>query len=89
MSATATAAPTTPRAADTPRRRRRRHRLLIPLGLAALLLTTTLVTHAVDQPDPGDRGFLSPVATSDDGGSRLAAALRERGVTVQRETDTL
>ncbi|MEU7930889.1 DUF4350 domain-containing protein [Micromonospora echinofusca] len=87
MSAPATAAPPAPRTAAAPRRRR--HRLLIPLGLAALLLTTTLVTHAVDQPDPGDRGFLSPVATGDDGGSRLADALRERGVTVQRETETL
>ncbi|PZF84405.1 DUF4350 domain-containing protein, partial [Micromonospora deserti] len=49
---------------------------------------TTLVTHAVDQPDPTDRGFLSPLATGDNGGSRLAGALRERGVIVQRETDT-
>ncbi|MCX4386547.1 DUF4350 domain-containing protein [Micromonospora peucetia] len=89
MSAQVTTAPPVRRADVTGRRRRRRHRLLIPLGLAALLLTTTLVTHAVDQPDPGDRGFLSPVATGDDGGSRLADALRERGVTVQRETDTL
>ncbi|MFG3697519.1 DUF4350 domain-containing protein [Micromonospora sp. NPDC047620] len=89
MSAQVTAAQPAPKAGDAPRRRRRRHRLLIPLGLAALLLTTTLVTHAVDQPDPTDRGFLSPVATGDDGGSRLAEALRERGVTVQRETDTL
>ncbi|MER5332995.1 DUF4350 domain-containing protein [Micromonospora sp. NPDC002717] len=89
MSAQATAAQPAPKAGDAPRRRRRRHRLLIPLGLTALLLTTTLVTHAVDQPDPTDRGFLSPVATGDDGGSRLAEALRERGVTVQRETDTL
>ncbi|MGC4786710.1 DUF4350 domain-containing protein [Micromonospora sp. DT178] len=89
MSAQATAVPSAPRADAAPRRRRRRHRLLIPLGLAAALLATTLITHAVDQPDPGDRGFLSPVATGDDGGSRLADALRERGVTVQRETDTL
>ncbi|MER7330100.1 MULTISPECIES: DUF4350 domain-containing protein [unclassified Micromonospora] len=89
MSAQVTTAPPAARTGDAPRRRRRRHRLLIPLGLAALLLTTTLVTHAVDQPDPTDQGFLSPVATGDDGGSRLAEALRERGVTVQRETDTL
>ncbi|MEU9504906.1 DUF4350 domain-containing protein [Micromonospora sp. NPDC048170] len=89
MSAQATAVPPAPRADAAPRRRHRRHRLLIPLGLAALLLTTTLVTHAVDQPDPDDRGFLSPVATGDDGGSRLADALREQGVTVQRETETL
>ncbi|MEU4776767.1 DUF4350 domain-containing protein [Micromonospora sp. NPDC023633] len=89
MSAQAIAVPPAARTDAAPRRRRRRHRLLIPLGLAALLLTTTLITHAVDQPDPGDQGFLSPVATGDDGGSRLADALRERGVTVQRETDTL
>ncbi|WP_247685976.1 DUF4350 domain-containing protein [Micromonospora sp. C31] len=89
MSAHATAAPPAGRADAAPRRRRRRHRLLIPLGLAALLLSTTLVTHAVDQPDPDERGFLSPVATGDDGGSRLADALRGRGVTVQRETDPL
>ncbi|RKN38084.1 DUF4350 domain-containing protein [Micromonospora endolithica] len=69
------------------RPRRRRHRILLPLGLAALLLVTTLVTHAVDQPDP-DGGFLSPVSDGPDGGSRLAEALRARGVTVQRETDT-
>ncbi|MFG1776043.1 DUF4350 domain-containing protein [Micromonospora sp. NPDC049048] len=88
MSAPTTAAPPAARP-DAGPRRRRRHRVLIPLGLAALLLTTTLLTHAADQPDPGDPGFLSPVATGDDGGSRLADALRERGVTVQRETDTL
>ncbi|RLK23417.1 hypothetical protein DER29_1281 [Micromonospora sp. M71_S20] len=89
MSAQATAVPPAPRADAAPRRRRRRHRLLIPLGLAAALLATTLITHSVDQPDPGDRGFLSPAATGGDGGSRLADALREQGVTVQRETDTL
>ncbi|MGN9915460.1 DUF4350 domain-containing protein [Micromonospora palomenae] len=88
---TATAAPpaapsTTPAA---PRRRRRWHRLVIPFALAAALLTITVVTHAVDQPDNTERGYLSPVATNDDGGSRLAEALRGQGVTVQRETDTL
>ncbi|WP_433390286.1 DUF4350 domain-containing protein [Micromonospora sp. KLBMP9576] len=87
MSAEATAVHPARGADPGPRRRRRRHRLLIPLGVAALLLTTTLVTHALDQPDPDDEGFLSPVATGDDGGSRLADALRERGVTVRRETD--
>ncbi|MFI5485746.1 DUF4350 domain-containing protein [Micromonospora echinaurantiaca] len=82
-----TGATTTAKGRGGRRRRRRWHRIAIPLGLAALLLTTTLVTHAVDQPDP-DAGFLSPVATGEHGGSRLAAALRERGVDVQRETTT-
>ncbi|GAB3063967.1 DUF4350 domain-containing protein [Micromonospora schwarzwaldensis] len=81
-----TVAPTRPTA--PPASRRRRHRILIPLGLAALLIGTTVVLHAVDQPDPDERGFLSPVATDDDGGSRLAEALRAQGVPLRRETDT-
>ncbi|MEV0426581.1 DUF4350 domain-containing protein [Micromonospora sp. NPDC050495] len=82
---TAVPAPPRPAAAARPRRR---HRLLIPLAVAVLLIVATLVLHAVDQPDPDDPGFLSPVATGDDGGSRLAAALRDQGVPVRRETDT-
>ncbi|SBT54764.1 DUF4350 domain-containing protein [Micromonospora narathiwatensis] len=76
-----------PRPVAPARARRRVHRLLIPLGLAVLLIVATLVFHAVDQPDATDRGFLSPAATGDDGGSRLAEALRAQGVTVRRETD--
>ncbi|MEH0845264.1 DUF4350 domain-containing protein [Micromonospora sp. CPCC 205711] len=90
MTATATATAAAPAGqVPPPPRRRRRHRVLIPLAAAALLLTGTLVMHAVDQPDPADPGYLSPVATDDDGGSRLAEALRAQGVTVQRETDPL
>ncbi|SCG40908.1 DUF4350 domain-containing protein [Micromonospora inositola] len=85
---TSTVAPTSA-VGHPPRRARRRHRVLIPLGLALLLIVATLVAHAVDQPDPTDPGFLSPVATGDDGGSRLAEALRGQGMTVRRETDTL
>ncbi|MEV4846765.1 DUF4350 domain-containing protein [Micromonospora matsumotoense] len=69
--------------------RRRRHRVIVPLALAAALIAGTVGAHALDQPDPTDPGFLSPVATDDDGGSRLADALRARGVTVQRETGLL
>ncbi|MEU8373838.1 MULTISPECIES: DUF4350 domain-containing protein [unclassified Micromonospora] len=72
-----------------PVRRRRRHRVIVPLALAAALLAGTVGAHALDQPDPTEPGFLSPVATDDDGGSRLADALRARGVTVDRETDLL
>ena len=69
--------------------RRRRHRVIVPLALAAAMIAGTVGAHALDQPDPTDPGFLSPVATDDDGGSRLADALRARGVTVQRETGLL
>ncbi|WP_200215945.1 DUF4350 domain-containing protein [Micromonospora coerulea] len=85
MTSTAAATPAVDR---PPRRTRRRHRVLIPLGLALLLIVATLVAHAVDQPDPGDPGFVSPVATDDDGGSRLATALRGQGVAIHRETNT-
>ncbi|MEV6690254.1 DUF4350 domain-containing protein [Micromonospora sp. NPDC051196] len=74
---------------SAPKVRRRRHRIVIPVLLSALVITTTLVTHAIDQPDQTDVGFLSPLATGDDGGSRLAASLAGRGVEVRRETDTL
>ncbi|MFV2101807.1 DUF4350 domain-containing protein [Micromonospora sp. LOL_024] len=68
---------------------RRRHRVLIPVLLGALLIAVTLVSREVDQPDQADRGFLSPVVTGDDGGSRLAESLARRGIVVQRETDTI
>lgn len=88
--ATHTAAPRAAAAdrARAPRRRRRWHRIVIPFGVVAALVTTTLVAQALDRPDPGDPGYLSPVETDDHGASRLAEALRRRGVTVQRETDT-
>ncbi|TBL30064.1 DUF4350 domain-containing protein, partial [Verrucosispora sp. SN26_14.1] len=73
----------------TPRATRRRHRVVIPVVLAALLFTVTLVSREFDQPDQTDPGFLSPVSTADDGGSRLAASLARNGVVVQRETETV
>ena len=85
---TATAVPeTATTAATTLAPRRRTYRLLVPLGLAVLLIVTTLVLRAVDRPDADEPGFLSPVATDDDGASRLAEALRTQGVAVRRETD--
>lgn len=68
--------------------RRRWHRIVTPIGLVVLLIVTTLVLHEVDQPDPGETRFLSPVATDEDGGSRLAEALAAQGVPVRRATDT-
>ncbi|MGI5145303.1 DUF4350 domain-containing protein [Plantactinospora sp. CA-294935] len=72
----------------SPRRRRRWHRIAIPLGAVAVLLAVTGITRAVDQPDPGSPGFLSPVNADDEGGSRLADRLRAEGVTVERFTST-
>jgi len=65
----------------------RARRVLIPLGVVALLLLTTLVAHAIDTPDTGDDDFLSPTSTAGIGSARLADELRARGVTVVRHTD--
>ncbi|MGX7670221.1 DUF4350 domain-containing protein [Plantactinospora sp. DSM 117369] len=69
-------------------RRRRWHRIAIPLGAVAALLAVTGITRAIDQPDPGSPGFLSPVNADDEGGSRLADRLRAEGVTIERFTST-
>ncbi|MFY1690236.1 DUF4350 domain-containing protein [Plantactinospora sp. WMMB782] len=80
----------TPDPASRPaaRGRRRWHRIAIPLGTVAVLLAVTGTTRAVDQPDPASPGFLSPVETGAEGGSRLAERLRAEGVRVERFTST-
>ncbi|WP_187398597.1 DUF4350 domain-containing protein [Micromonospora sp. WP24] len=79
--------PAAARPGSGPKRRRRWHRLVIPLGLVATLITTTLVAQALDRPDADDPGYLSPIEAGEYGGSRLAEALSRRGGTVARETD--
>lgn len=63
-------------------------RVAVPLGIAVLLLVVTAVAYAIEEPDPTESTFLSPVSAAPDGGQRLAEALRARGVRVQRETRT-
>ncbi|MEH1128520.1 DUF4350 domain-containing protein [Micromonospora sp. CPCC 206061] len=65
------------------------HRIAIPIGIAALLLTVTGVTYAIEQPDPTDADFLSPVSEAPIGGRALADALRREGVRVHRTASTL
>ncbi|MEQ4304912.1 DUF4350 domain-containing protein [Plantactinospora sp. B6F1] len=77
-----------PARSGTGRRRRRWHRLVIPLGAVAVLLAVTGITRAIDQPDRGSPGFLSPINVDDEGGSRLADRLRAEGVVVERFTST-
>src|ERR1700754_3794299 len=78
---------TTGRRAALSRGWRRGRRTLIPFGVVALLLITTLVTHAVDTPDTGDADFLSPVSDAPIGSARLAEVVRGRGVTIVRQTN--
>ncbi|GIF48861.1 hypothetical protein DFJ67_0995 [Asanoa ferruginea] len=62
-------------------------RTIIPFGVVVLLLVGSLVTHAVDTPDTDDADFLSPTSSAPIGSARLADALRQRGITVTRQTD--
>lgn len=75
-------------AGTAPAGRRRWHRAVIPFALALLVLAFTGVTYAVEQPDPTDSDFLSPVSAAPVGARRLADLLAARGITVQRETRT-
>ncbi len=68
---------------------RRWHRVAIPFAVAIGLMAASWVAHAVDAPDFGDSGTLSPLGTGPDGASRLSALLAERGVPVDRQTTAL
>jgi hypothetical protein len=67
-------------------RSRRWLRLVLPFAVVLVLLIFTAVVHAMQEPDVGDPAYLSPSATADIGGSRLAAMLAAQGVTVERVT---
>ncbi|GIH12001.1 DUF4350 domain-containing protein [Rugosimonospora africana] len=93
--ATAPAVPTqagpAPAAAAPPAgpRRRRWLRVAVPFAVAVLVLIVTVVTHAIEQPDPS---ALTPVDSGSDGGSRLAQLLADKGIgieTVHRSPDAL
>lgn len=60
----------------------------LPPALAAGLVVTTLVMHSVQQPDPSEPSFLSPVSDADDGAAQLAGALTRQGVPIERRTST-
>lgn len=68
--------------------KRRWHRFAIPLGVVALIFTVTGVAYAVNEPDPSDPDFLSPISAAAIGGQRLADALADRGVHVAHYTRT-
>jgi hypothetical protein len=76
------------KAEPTAKRDRRWLRVVIPFAVLLVLILGTLIVHAIEQPDPEDAGFLSPVGTEGIGSAQLAGKLRERGVTVVRETST-
>ncbi|WP_305789414.1 DUF4350 domain-containing protein [Symbioplanes lichenis] len=67
---------------------KRRYRALIPFALVAALVTTTVIAHAVQQPDPTDASFLSPTSDAGDGARRLADGLTRLGVSVDVRTSS-
>ncbi|BCY10472.1 DUF4350 domain-containing protein [Actinoplanes sp. L3-i22] len=77
------------KAAPKARRDRRWLRVVIPFTVLFLLVVGTLIVHAIEQPDPEDADFLSPVSAADIGSDQLAGRLRDRGVVVVRETTTV
>jgi len=87
---TVTAAPAVTAAAPAPRRRRSRRwvRLVAPFAVLFSLWIVTAVAHAMEEPDLGDPGTLSPIGTGPDGSSRLADLLIRGGVSVNRVTSS-
>ena len=67
-----------------PPRPRRWHRIAIPFIALGLAYLVTGVAHAVQEPDLGDPGTLSPTGAGPDGSSRLAGMLTGSGVTIHR-----
>lgn len=64
-------------------------RAATPMAAVLTLVAGTLVVHAGQQPDPAEPSFLSPVSDAGDGAAGLATRLAQRGVTVDRRTNTL
>ncbi|MBO3741726.1 DUF4350 domain-containing protein [Actinoplanes flavus] len=63
-------------------------RVAIPFGLLTAAVTGTLIVHAVEQPDPDDPEYLTPVHVQEISGGTLAERLVAEGVTVERATST-
>lgn len=86
---TATAAPPAPAPppAASARRSRRWLRVAVPFAAVAALVAVTVTAREIQDPDPGDASYLSPVSSTGDGSSRLTELLRASGITVERVTD--
>ncbi len=68
-----------PPTATTPRGDRRWLRIVLPIGVALLVIVSTLVVHLVEQPSVADRDFLNPTSTAGIGSFRLAERLTADG----------
>lgn len=78
-----------PSALPKPRRRGRRWlRLVVPYAVVVVLLLVSVVAYAIEEPDPKDTDYLSPVSSADVGSGELQRLLRERGIRIERQTST-
>jgi hypothetical protein len=89
---TATLAPPAPPAPAPPpvskRKGRRWLRLVVPFLVVLTLIAVSVAAYLLQQPNQRDAAYLSPTSTEDIGASRLADLLRQRGITIERETKT-
>ncbi|HWS31601.1 MAG TPA: DUF4350 domain-containing protein, partial [Actinoplanes sp.] len=63
-------------------------RAAIPFAALTVLVTGTLIVHAVETPDTGDPEYLAPDQVREISGGGLAERLRARGIRVDRVTTT-
>ena len=89
MTETATVTPSHKQATAEPLRHTRLRvvRLLLPIGVAVLLLVFTTVAALIEAPRPSSETFLSPKGNDDHGGSSLQERLSDEGVDVERFTN--
>jgi hypothetical protein len=69
-------------------RRQRWLRLVVPYAVVVVLILGSVLAYVIEEPDPGDRDYLSPVSSADIGASDLADRLRQRGIRMERQTRT-
>ncbi len=67
----------------------RRWRVILPFAAVLALIAITVGAHVIEQPDPGDTSFLSPVSDEGDGARRLADELTRQGVRIEVRSSTL
>lgn len=63
-------------------------RLAVPIAVVVAVFIATAIVHALQQADPGDKNYLNPDSQASIGSSRLAQAVRDKGVTVHKVTST-
>ena len=88
MSATVLEKPAAPAAPPPKPKSRRWLRIVTPFGVVLVLVIVSVAAYLLQQPNQRDADYLSPTGTASIGASRLADLLRQRGITIDRQTKT-